>query len=303
MQRICKEQDEELGDQLSAFPQAERLVELTNKFEKNLAKQLRKSQKYFIGKVEGSVQKADTIGTLFSGYLASWFDEDDLEHNLTEAAKSFFSTTIPELTASIMELIDKDVAFELLSQPTLDWIDSWAEDLGKLMRLTTHAGVQAALEEGLQLGEGIDKIARRLRELPQFNRRRARVTALTETLTASSVAAHESYIQSPAVTGKKWMHTGGKNIDPREIHIELGKQDPIPKDAYFDVGGYQALYPRDVALPAKERVNCHCVLQPDVSEEILGLDAEEKNAIRNRVLAELANEPKMSIFNKKPPTN
>ena len=44
--------------------------------------------------------------------------------------------------------------------------------------------------------------------------------------------------------------------------------------------------PRDVCLPPRESVNCHCLLQPVVSEEVLGLSLEERQALQAQAIAE-----------------
>ncbi|APJ11158.1 hypothetical protein BSL056_09400 [Bacillus safensis] len=72
-----------------------------------------------------------------------------------------------------------------------------------------------------------------LKDLPEFSRKRARVT---EVLTASSVAQHESYVQSPAITGKKWKHSGGKKNQSRESHVQLDGTI-IPLDEEFEIPG------------------------------------------------------------------
>lgn len=49
-----------------------------------------------------------------------------------------------------------------------------------------------------------------MRSSGQFERNRARATARTEVLTASSQANWESFMQSPAVEGKEWKQSGAK---------------------------------------------------------------------------------------------
>ncbi|OIS67849.1 hypothetical protein A4A36_07830 [Bacillus subtilis] len=53
-------------------------------------------------------------------------------------------------------------------------------------------------------GLSIQDIELTHKDMPQFDRERARTMALTEVLAASSAAQHESYVQSPAVKKKKW---------------------------------------------------------------------------------------------------
>lgn len=66
---------------------------------------------------------------------------------------------------------------------------------------------------------------------------------------------------------------------------------PRPKGQPFTLIGadgntYYPMTPRDVCLPPRESVNCHCLLQPVVSEEVLGLSLEERQALQAQAIAE-----------------
>ena len=53
-----------------------------------------------------------------------------------------------------------------------------------------------------------------------------------------------------------------------------------------DGSTYYPQTPRDTGLPASESVNCHCIMQPVVSEEILGLPLEERQRLQAEAIAE-----------------
>lgn len=119
---------------------------------------------------------------------------------------------------------------------------------------------------------------------------RARRVALTEVLRAHGYAQLESYIQSPAVEEKMWKHTGAYRNDPRQNHVDMDGVH-VPKGQPFTLIGadgntYYPMTPRDVCLPPRESVNCHCLLQPVVSEEVLGLSLEERQALQAQAIAE-----------------
>ena len=50
------------------------------------------------------------------------------------------------------------------------------------------------------------------------------------------------------------------------------------------------MYPRDVSLPAGERINCHCIQQPIVSEDILGLPLEERKKLQQQAIDDMDDE-------------
>ncbi|MNN69833.1 hypothetical protein D3C81_1856510 [compost metagenome] len=92
------------------------------------------------------------------------------------------------------------------------------------------------------------------------------------------------------MTGKTWLHSGGSKNKERPHHVALSGTT-VSKEDMFTInaprGTYTCMYPRDIRLPAGERVRCHCVLSPSVDEGILGLTAQEKELIRAQVIASL----------------
>lgn len=293
IESITKAEDDELKDLLSDFPIVDKLVDHVTKYEKKIAKLLKNQRKHFIDGVKSLVAK-DAAGDVLllqflQGILPELFESDKFEEEMSEASKAFLLMTVPEITEEVMELIDKDVSFNTLSKRTTDWIEDWSNDLGSLMKLTSHNALEKQLLEGIELGEGIPKIVDRLKDLPEFNRKRAYNTAVTEVLTASSYSQKEAYDQSPSVTGKTWLHSGTRMIKPRPHHQDL-HDNTIPLDEKWSVGGFSADVPRDVGLPAKERVRCHCAMAPSVDEQIFGLSKERKEEIRQQVLRDLNGE-------------
>jgi hypothetical protein len=123
-----------------------------------------------------------------------------------------------------------------------------------MMKLNSHEALERGLKKVIEDGGSNQDAELAIKDLPQFDRKRARTTAITEILTASSVAQEESYRQSPAVEKKRWRHSGGKKNNLREAHVDLDGEE-IPVDDMFDVNGHEADHPRDTALPAGERAS------------------------------------------------
>lgn len=292
--RFTKAEDDELRELLADFPEVERLVKSSNAFEKKLAKMLREERKYYVEAVQMYLQGESVENVLVGAFLqmnaSDMFVASAFSAKVGEAAKAYFTKTVGQLTKDIMNTIDPDVQFKVFDKKTVDWIEAWSPTLGEIMHLRNVDAVEKAIKETLENGESIQTLVLKLQALPEFDRKRARATAITETLTASSVAQHEAYTQSPAVVGKTWRHSGSKKNKPRAHHVKLNGTT-IPLDAKFQIDGptgvYEADYPRDILLPPGERVNCHCVLGPQIDEAILHLTAEERNLIRDTVLSEL----------------
>lgn len=263
-------------------------------FEKEIAKLLRKQKKYFIDGIKNytkkdAVEKSIKIKDIIDFVTGSLFGADAFAKSLSKAARKFLNYTMMDMAKAFMDAIDPDIQFNVFSKRTTKWIDSWSDELGKIMKINSHKAVERILNDGLEKGKGIKEIARDLAKLPEFDRKRAKTTAQTEVLAACSASQFESYRQSPAVTGKKWRHSGTKNNQPRDNHVEYsGTTIPVEEEFELPGSGEKCMFPRDSSLSAKERVRCKCVLQPAVDNDILGLSEEEKQKIREETLKELS---------------
>lgn len=262
-------------------------------FEKEIAKLLRKQRKFFLDGIKNytkkdAVEKGFKIRDIVNFVTGSLFGADTFAKSMSKAARKFFDYTMKDMTTAFMNAIDPDIQFKTFSKRTTKWVNSWSTDLGKLMQINSHKAVERTLNDGLEKGKGIKEIAKELEKLPEFDRKRARRTAQTETLAACSASQFESYRQSPAVTGKKWRHSGARKNDPRENHVEYdGTVVPVEEEFELPDSGERCMFPRDSSLSAKERVSCKCVMSPAVDNKILGLSEEEKQKIREETLKEL----------------
>ena len=209
---------------------------------------------------------------------------------------SRFSDDIPEYTAEYLKRVESDAVLDriALTHETTAWISSWSDRLGEIMKLTDNTVIEKILSNGLKNGDSIADTAKKISDArirdPGY---RARRVAITETLRAHSVAQQESFMQSPAVEMKLWRHSGWREF-ARENHMAIDGQT-VRKDEPFtlfgaDGGVYNPMYPRDIVLPAGESINCGCISEPIVSEYVLGLSLEERNALRDEAIAALNEE-------------
>lgn len=291
IERFTKAEDDELKKLLADFPEVAVLVANINGFEKKLAKMLKDEQRQFVESVQMYIQEGTTqnalVGAILEMTMSDMFAVSTFAQTLSVEAKKFLTMTTTQLSKAIMHNIDPEVPFKVFSRRTTDWLDGWSKQLGEIMHLKNVDAVTAAIHETLKNGDGIQTLVVKLTEMPEFDRKRARATAITEVLAASSAAQQESFMQSPSVVGKTWRHSGTKkNGKPRPAHVALNGTT-VPKDENFLVNDEYGMFPRDTVLSAKERVHCHCVLSPDIDEAILGLSAQERNTIRDQTLREM----------------
>ncbi|MBR0581302.1 phage minor head protein [Bacillus altitudinis] len=287
VQKAEEDEVKELEAAVADFPELDDIPSLVEDYEKTIARLFRLQRRTFLNALNSFISKDDseTLESILAFFNNDLFITDEFAELFGKETAVFLTLTVTQLAEKIMDSIDADVPFKLLSEKTELWIESWSQELAQLMKLNTHTAIEQTLKDGIKEGRSIQEIELELKDLPEFSRKRARVTAITEVLTASSVAQHESYVQSPAVTGKRWKHSGGKKNQSRDSHVQLDGTI-IPLDEEFEIpgSGERCMFPRDTQLTPKERVNCHCAIGPVVDPLILGLSAEEKEEIRRRVL-------------------
>ncbi|MEC1255091.1 MULTISPECIES: phage minor head protein [Bacillus] len=290
IQKAKENQYKQLGEMVPDFPGKSNIPKYVEEYEKGIARLLRRQRKKFLDGVNGFIGKdsKETLEALLVFFTQNLFAEDDFEEEFQELTEGFLQQTIEELAEVIMDSIDPEVPFKVLSTRTVNWIKDWSKKLAGIMKLNTHEAVKNVLTDAIEKGLSIQDIELTLKDMLQFDRDRARTTAITEVLAASSAAQHESYAQSPAVKKKKWRHSGGKKNNLRENHIDLdGTVIGVDEEFHIPGSGETCMFPRDPKLSAGERVNCHCVLSPVVDNEILGLSADEKEEIRREALANM----------------
>ncbi|EWH19809.1 phage minor head protein [Bacillus haynesii] len=289
--RKAEEDDEKsLVEVIPDFPGLSKIPGYVQEYEKEVARLLRRQRKKFLSGLNDFVSKdsKETLEAILVYFTQNLFAGDDFEEQFQELTEGFLQQTIEELASVIMDSLDPEVQFKALSSRSTNWIKGWSEELAEIMKLNTHEAVENVLTEAIENGSSIQDIELTLRDLPQFDRSRARTTAITEVLAASSAAQQEAYSQSPAVIAKKWRHSGGKKNNPRENHMALdGTVIGVNEEFTIPGSGETCVHPRDSKLSAKERVNCHCVLSPVVDNNILGLLVEEKEKIRREALANM----------------
>lgn len=285
--------DEDLSDTLGAegYRKPKKTLYYAEAIEDDVNEALTEETEYFLEHFEESVDLEAFAQDVWPGIKLN----DKLKRKLARIFRRWFTDFIPEFTGYYLSWTDKQLKLDRISRRTVAWVESWSEDLADLMQLNSHTEIENILKKGLEEGAGMPEFTRRILESGiRDERYRARRVAVTEVLRAHSVAQQEAFMQSPAVEEKMWKHTGDYRNEPRENHVEMnGERVPVP--ARFTLRGadgktYYPLYPRDTILPAKESVNCHCLCQPVVSEDILGMSLEERQELQRKALEEMDDE-------------
>ena len=283
---LCKA-DDELEEQLKmeGFIDEVETVNTVNQIEESVTILLESYGNNVVKKLNESVD----LKTFFEEEWPKIAHGNQLGKELQKVFVKKLKQAVRYFGKKYLQQIDPELTITVVTQRTTSWVKEWSQNLADLMQLSTNEKIEKILVKGLEEGKGVAEIARQLSESgicePGY---RARSTALTETLRAHSVAQQEAFDQNPAVSGKKWRHTGSYRNNPRKNHEAMDGQ-VVPKSNPFKLIGadgktYAPMYPRDVILPAGETVNCHCLQQPVVDESVLGLSLEERKELQRKAI-------------------
>lgn len=292
--RYIAKANDNLSNELktAGFATPKKTVRRINELEDELAKILRAENKMILTTINDYDDLEEFVEEGWPGIK----DSTDVVEKISTTFNSRFSEDIPEYTAEYLKRVESDLVLDrvALTSQTTGWISSWSGKLGEIMKLTDNNVIEKILTAGLKNGDSIADTAKKISDSgirdPGY---RARRVAITETLRAHSVAQQESFMQSPAVEDKLWRHSGIREF-ARENHIAIDGQT-VKKDEPFTLFGadgaiYNPMYPRDIVLPPGESINCGCIAEPIVSEYVLGLSLEERNALREEAITEMNEE-------------
>ncbi len=282
--RYLAKADDDLKDTLGeeGYIDPDATVDAINSFEDSLTDALEEERDHYIDRIKDkSVQEA-------LDDLPDAVEADASDIAIAAITSAEVASTVELLVDSYIKSIDSELAFSTFTKRTTNWISSWSEELGKIMKLKSHEGVEKVLSDALANGDSIQTVVANLQDAYGFSGKRARATAITEMLTAHSVSAQEAYLQSPAVSQKMWRHTGAHKNEPRPNHVAMDGTIVDVNRSFILSGSdgiiYYPDYPRDTSLPPGERVNCHCISQPVVSKDVLGLDLKERQRLQQEAI-------------------
>ncbi len=279
--------DDGLADALGAegYIKPKKTLKYAQDIEDSVAEALLEETDYILAEAEKAVDLETFAADIWPGVKLNDAAKSKLATVFTERLGEF----LPEYIGYYIAQTDRGLKLTQVSKRTLAWVKSWSKDLGEIMQLNSHKEIERILEKGLAEGSGITEFTRAILDSGiRDEYYKARRVAVTEVLRAHSVAQQEAYMQSPAVSEKMWKHTGEYRNEPRQNHVDMdGQRVPVGEPFELigaDGGTYEPMYPRDTTLPPEESINCHCISQPVVSEEILGLPLEERQRLQQEAI-------------------
>lgn len=279
--------DNDLADALGAegYGKPKKTLKYAQDIEDGVAEALLDETDYIVAEAEKAVDLETFAENIWPKVKLNDGVGSKLVAVFTESLEKF----MPEYITFYLQQTDRELKLLQVSKQTTAWVTSWSENLASIMKLNSHTEIENILKKGLENGSGMETFVRDILDSGIRNEYyKARRVAVTEVLTAHSVAQQEAFMQSPAVEDKSWKHTGEYRNEPRQNHVDMDGQR-VPKGEPFELIGadgsvYHPMYPRDVDLPPEERINCHCIAQPVVNEDILGLSLEERQELQQQAI-------------------
>lgn len=135
---------------------------------------------------------------------------------------------------------------------------------------TTRDQLRATMRAGVEAGEGIDAIARRVRETFDLaDSSRSRTIARTEVLGTANGGNFVAWKMSGVVASKRWIHN--QSADPRPAHQALDGVE-VGIDGRWSANGHTAPHPGGFGV-AEEDINCRCGMRPVVGDPKAAKDA------------------------------
>lgn len=161
------------------------------------------------------------------------------------------------------------LTFDVAQPAVARYIERRAQRFAEEVNQTTWDRLRKSLSEGLEAGEGLDKLIARVEDVMADRiRSSGEVIARTETVGASNGGTMEAWKQSEVVERKAWLSA----LLPertRDSHAEAHDRyqaAPIPLDEDFEVGSGRGPHPGAIGV-AEEDINCLCSMQAIIKQE------------------------------------
>ena len=160
------------------------------------------------------------------------------------------------------------ITFDLLNEKALKFLEDKKIKFAIKVADTTHKAIINELSEGFEKGEGIQELSNRIKDMPEFDMKRATVVARTEIISSSNAGTLQGYKESGVVIGKEWSST--KDERTRDHHKEAEGQR-VKLDEPFIIDGDLLDYPGDNShdVKASNVIQCRCSLKPILEGEVI----------------------------------
>ncbi len=262
--------DQDYEDVLEAlgYIEPEETVKEISRLEERVARGLKRETRFLLDEIAPCATPLEALRALTKMKAADTVDVD-----IAEVLRAEYKKFIPKMSWHYSTDMESPVVTKTISAQTGRLMDNWGKSLGTYVKDGTYSQLERLIREHVDEGKSVDKLTQAILDGGISEERyKARRIAQTETLRMHSYAKNEAMMQNPAVTQKMWRHTGAYRNEPRPNHQAMNGQT-VPKDKPFtlygaDGGIYYPMMPRDTCLPPGESINCHCIVQEVVGDNL-----------------------------------
>lgn len=210
---------------------------------------LSKSMEIIMGELIGTYNEvyALTQTTMQEQYLEAYFRQAYLAEFEAQAKLGFGALSSATVTAAVTNPI------EHLTLPAIM----------ERNRANIIYKIQQEITEGLVSGESYQKMAKRLRDRVDMDKRKSQLVARTEAGRAQSLGKEDSYQQAKKYTDVVKVWDAALDSDTRPTHRKLDGQK-ADEEGLFHSSGASAPQPRLFGI-AKEDIQCRCATRIQVN--------------------------------------
>lgn len=183
------------------------------------------------------------------------FDKAKWIKAFRQGIRPVFTSIVDDIGTAAMDELGIGIAFDVKSPEAIRFLVQRSQRFAEQVNETTWNALQGSLSEGIDAGEGIDELARRVEQVMGDRiRSSAENIARTETIGALNGGTQLAWEQSDVVTGKEWLSALDERT--RQTHSEAhGQRRRLSED--FNVGGGSGPHPGAIGL-ASEDCQCRC---------------------------------------------
>lgn len=182
--------------------------------------------------------------------------------SITEETSKFVAVLVPftrevfiDKAAEMLDFLGVGGQIDTTTRDAIKFIRTDAAKIIKGINNTTRESLRKALAEGIEKGEGVEKLKKRVSDVYVSARGdRARSIARTEVLRATNFAATEAYRQSGVVKKKEWLTAIDERVEEGCTKLD-GKIVAVNQEFHSDYFGISVPYP-------PIHVNCRCTTIP-----------------------------------------
>lgn len=233
-----------------------------------VVKLFERQRQSILDKLQG--ERAATETSDVDGLAMEPFEMSRWVREFRVAMRELLRRIIGAVGAQALEDLGLTMGFDVFDPTVLRFLENRAQRFAERVCETTWEALKRSLMEGIEQGQSIPELAKRVEEVMGDRiRSTPTVIARTETIGASNGGTLMAWEQSGLVAGKSWLSALDERT--RLTHIQAHGQTVGIQDN-FRVGAGQGPAPGQIGLP-EEDIQCRCAMTAVLRSDLLGQGA------------------------------